>query len=58
MEFSVEIMFQTNSLNITSLQNNEAMDIHQIHIFYKFMLRIYFAEIEKMIKGYMNGAHV
>lgn len=54
MEFSIEIMFQTNLLNITSLQNNEAIDIHQIHIFCKCMLRIYFTEIEKMIKGYMN----
>ena len=53
MEFRVEIMFQTNSLNITSLwnnevdSNNEVNSIHQIHSFYKYiwyMLGTYFAE--------------
>ena len=51
MEFRVEIMFQTNSLNIRNLwnnevdSNNEANSIHQIHSFYKYiwyMLGTYF----------------
>lgn len=53
MEFRVEIMFQTNSLNIRNLwnnevdSNNEVNNIHHIHSFYKYiwyMLGTYFAE--------------